>query len=114
VIVSFLHNTNLIARLALEAAALLSLSYWGLHLDRHTAVRIGAGIGAPLTAAVVWALFASPNTDIVVAQPVKVAIQLVVFTVAAAALVRTGRPRLAATFASLALANTALIALWGQ
>jgi hypothetical protein len=43
-----------------------------------------------------------------------VAIQLVVFTVAAAALVRTGKPRLAATFAGLAMANTALIALWGQ
>jgi hypothetical protein len=114
VFVSFLHNANLIVRLALEAAALLSLSYWGLHLDRHTAVRIGAGIGAPLTAAVVWALFASPNTAIAVAAPLKVVIQLTVFAVATGALAHTGKPRLAATFAALAVANTALIAIWGQ
>jgi hypothetical protein len=114
VLISFLHNANLIARLALEAAALLTLSYWGLHLDRHTAVRIGMGIAAPLTAAVVWALYASPNTAIDVAAPLKVAIQLVVFAVAAGALAHTGKPRLAATFAALAVANTALITIWGQ
>lgn len=111
---SFLHTSNLIARLALEVAALLALSYWGLHLDRHVAVRIGAGIAAPLTAAIVWALFASPNTAIAVAEPLKVAVQLVVFTVATGALVTTGKPRLATTFAGLAVANMTLIAIWGQ
>ena len=71
-------------------------------------------VTAPLTAAVVWALYASPNTAIDVAAPLKVAIQLVVFAVAAGALAHTGKPRLAATFAALAVANTALIAIWGQ
>jgi hypothetical protein len=37
-----------------------------------------------------------------------------VFAVATGALAHTGKPRLAATFAALAVANTALIAIWGQ
>lgn len=114
VIISLLQTSNLVARLALEAAALLALAYWGLHLDRHTAVRIGAGIAAPLTAAVTWALFASPNTSIAVAEPLKVTIQLMVFAMATGALAHTDKPRLAAAFAALAVANTALLALWGQ
>jgi hypothetical protein len=114
VIISLLQTSNLVARLALEAAALLALAYWGLHLDRHTAVQIGAGIAAPLTAAVTWALFASPNTWIAVAEPLKVIIQLMVFALATGALGHADKPRLAAAFAALAVANTALIALWGQ
>ena len=113
-IVSVLQTTNLAGRLALEVGALAALSYWGFHLDRSRPARIVAGIGAPLAAAVVWAMFASPNTDIPVTGPVKASIQLLVFAVATGALLRTGRIRLALLFASTAVVNTALMIVWSQ
>ena len=113
-ILEVLQTTNLAARLALELCALAAMSYWGFHLDRSKTVRIVAGIGAPLAAAVVWAMFASPNTNIPVTDLVKVAIQLLVFGVATGALLRVGRTRLAVMFACVAVANGVLIAIWGQ
>ena len=55
-----LQGTNLVARFALELSALAALAYWGFQLTASTGVRVLAGLGAPLAAAVVWALFASP------------------------------------------------------
>lgn len=114
VILSVSQTANLAARLVLELCALAALSYWGFHLDRPRMARIVVGIGAPLAAAVAWALFASPNTPIPLTDTVKLAIQLLVFGAATAALIRVGSPRLAVVFASVAIANAALIALWGQ
>jgi hypothetical protein len=111
---SVLQTANLAARLAVELCALAAISCWGFHLDRPTAVRIVAGVGAPLTAAVIWAMFASPNTSIPVTGPVKVAIQWLVLGMATAALLRVGQIRLAVVFACVAGANAALIVLWGQ
>lgn len=113
-ILSVLQTANLAARLALELCALVAISYWGFHLDRPMALRIVAGIGAPLAAAVIWALFASPNTHVPVAGPVKLAVQLVVFGVATGTLIRVGKTNLAVLFACVAAANATLIALWGQ
>lgn len=112
--ISLLQTANLAARLAVELAALVALSCWGFHLERRTAVRIAAGIGAPLVAAVIWALFASPNTDIAVHAATKTAVQLLVFAAATGALVRLGRTRLAIAFAVLAGVNAALITIWAQ
>jgi hypothetical protein len=114
VLLTVLQTANLAVRLAVELCALVAVAYWGFHLERPRTVRIVVGIGAPLALAVVWALFASPNTDIAVAGSVKVAIQLLVLGLATAALVRVGRTRLAVGFAGIAAANAALIALWGQ
>jgi hypothetical protein len=111
---SVLQTANLAARLAVELCALVAISCWGFHLDRSKTVRIVAGIGAPLTAAVIWAMFASPNTTIPVTGPVKVAIQWLVLGLATAALLRVGQGRLAVMFAGVAGANAALIVLWGQ
>jgi hypothetical protein len=112
--INLLQTVNLVARLAVELAALGSLSCWGFHLARGTAVRIAAGIGAPLIAAVLWALFASPNTHIPVNGATKTAVQLLVFAAAASALVRLGRTHLAIAFAVLAAVNAALMNLWAQ
>lgn len=113
-ILEVLQNANLAARLALELCALVAISYWGFHLNRSKVVRVVVGIGAPLAAAVIWALFASPHTHIPVAGPVKAAVQLAVFGAATAALIRMRRPRLAVVFACVAAANATLIVLWGQ
>jgi len=49
-----------------------------------------------------------------VTDPVKLAVQLLVFGLATGALIRVRRFRLAALFASGTVANAALMALWGQ
>lgn len=112
--ISLLQTVNLVARLAVELAALVALSCWGFHLKGGTAVRIVAGIGAPLMAAVVWALFASPNTNLAVSAVTKTTVQLLVFSAVTGALLRLRRPRLAIAFAVLAAVNAALIIVWSQ
>jgi hypothetical protein len=112
--IGLLQTINLVARLTVELAALVALSCWGFHLERSPAMRIVAGVGTPLAATVVWALFASPNTDLTVNGATKMAIQVLVFAAATGALMRLGRTRLAIAFAALAGVNAALMTTWAQ
>jgi hypothetical protein len=107
-------STNLALRFALELAALVSLSYWGFHVVASTSWRTVLGIATPLTAAAVWALFASPHASLAPSGTVKAVVQFAVFGLAAASLVHSGKSGLAALFAGVAVVNTALMAGWQQ
>ena len=65
------------------------------------------GLGVPLTAAVLWGLFAAPQAVVQVAV-LAVVTKVVVFGAAAAALLVTGSPRLAAVLAVAAVLGAVL------
>ncbi|MGY1915193.1 YrdB family protein [Blastococcus sp. SYSU DS0973] len=113
-VLSALQGANLAARFALELSALGALAYWGLQSSASSGIRVLAGLGAPLVAAVVWGLFASPRATVQVPAPAQLAVQLAVFGVAVAALIATGRPQLAGALGVAAAANAALMAWWEQ
>ena len=113
-VLSALQGANLAARFALELSALGALAYWGFHLSASPGVRVSAGLGAPLVAAVLWGLFASPRATVHLPSPAQLAVQLAVFGAAVAALVAAGRPRLAGALGVAAAANAALMAWWDQ
>jgi hypothetical protein len=107
-------TTNLLLRLAVEFAALAALAYWGFRVFASTSLRTVVSIVAPLTAAVLWATLASPHASIALPGVAKTAVQAVILGSAAAALIHTGKPRLAGTFGAIALVNAVLLVVWDQ
>jgi hypothetical protein len=112
--VELLQNANLALRLAVELAALAALGMWGWQYGRRPWRRIALAIGAPLTAAVVWALLAAPGAVLRAPGPVQAAVQVAVLGAATGALAATGRRATAGAFAAVAVGNAGLMAVWGQ
>lgn len=104
---------NLALRLALELAALAALAYWGFHTGRSIAADVALGLGAPLVAAVVWGVFAAPNSVRRLHAGKLLAVQMAVLGAGAVALAAAGRPLLAAVFAAIVVVNAVLLHVMG-
>ncbi|MEO6891644.1 MAG: YrdB family protein, partial [Ktedonobacteraceae bacterium] len=59
---TILKNVNLTLSFLLELCVLVALGYWGFQIGQGTITKIGLGIGAPVLAVVVWALFGAPRS----------------------------------------------------
>ncbi|MQY05359.1 YrdB family protein [Actinomadura macrotermitis] len=106
-----LHVVNEGLAFLLEVCALGLLCWWGFSTGGNVALHVLLGIGAPLAAAVLWGLFASPKARHGTSLPVVLTVKALVFGAAAVALVPLGHPVLAAVFAAVALVNTVLATL---
>lgn len=111
--IGVLQTANLAARFTLELAALGSLSYWGFNTQIGGLPRALLGVAAPLVAALVWGLFASPQAQFTSGSS-KVIVQILVFGSAAVALAVAGRTAWSAAFVAAAVANAALMMRWHQ
>lgn len=107
-------NLNLAVRFLLEIGVLAALGYWGVTLDRAGVVRLGAGLGVPLLAALVWACFGAPKAPFALEGLPLLALEVVVFGSALFALFLADRFGLAAAFLLIFLVNRALMGIWGQ
>jgi hypothetical protein len=107
-------GANLALRFLVELAVLAALASWGFGLHGPVSVRVVAGVGAPLSAAVVWGLFASPRAALPLPAAAVLMVQVVVLVAAVLALVQAGKPALAGVLAVVAVGNGALMAWWGQ
>lgn len=109
-----LQVANLAIRFLLEMCALVALGYFGFRIGHGPVARFIIGLGAPLLAATVWALFVAPNASIAAPDAVRFALELAVLGSAAAALYRSGQPKQAIAFALIATVNRILMTIWGQ
>lgn len=91
-----------------ELAALGALAWWGFQTDAGLLIRFALGLGAPLAAAVLWGLFAAPKARFRVPLAGVLAVKVLVFGAAVAAVYAIGHPVLAFTFAVLLVVNTTL------
>ena len=107
-------GVNLALRFLLELCALGALGYWGFKTGSGTLAKIGLGVGAPLVAAVVWAIFVSPQAPVQLPGIVVLLLQVLVFGSAAAGLVVTGHRTLALVFGVVVIINAVLMYVWGQ
>lgn len=107
-------SANLFARFLLELCALGALAYWGFHTGDGMISRLGPAIGAPLLVALIWGAFVSPKAAVRVPRPVHLLLQAVLFGASAAALAAAGHPWLGVALGLAAIANWALLQLWGQ
>ncbi len=95
---------NDVLRFLLELAALVALAYWGFTTGSG-ATAWALGLGAPLAAATFWWLFVAPKAKVAVSRTGRVALGLVVFGLATAALANAGSTIAAIAFGTLALVN---------
>lgn len=107
-------SANLAVRFIVELCALAALAYWGSRTGGEPGVRLAAGIGAPLLAALIWGTFVVPKSAVQLPAPVTVILGLGILALAAAALASAGRPILATAFAVIVVINAALLSVWDQ
>lgn len=109
-----IQSANLALRFVLELCALAALGYWGFKTGQGMLLKIVLGIGAPLLAALVWAIFVAPGSSRQLREPLLLVAEVVVFAAAAVALYAAGRPTLAWLLAAVFVINRALMYIWGQ
>jgi hypothetical protein len=102
---------NLGLRFLIELAALAALGYWGSQAGRGTTPHVLFAISAPLGAAVIWGAFVAPKAAVRVSEPVRLAIELLVYAAATAGLAAADQTVLAIIFAVAAVANSAAVRL---
>jgi quinol-cytochrome oxidoreductase complex cytochrome b subunit len=98
----------LAVRFALEIAALVALGYWGFETGDGV-LGVVLGVGAPLVAAVAWGTFVSPKASVKLPEPLRLAVELLIFAAAAGALADAGRAELALSFAAVVLVHIVLM-----
>jgi hypothetical protein len=107
-----LKNINLALAFLLELCMLAALGYWGYTLDQGLAVRVVAGLGAPIVAAVLWGVWMAPRASKRLPEPWHLIAELIIFGLAIAALYAAGQPRLALAFGVVYLINVVLRYAW--
>jgi Protein of unknown function (DUF2568) len=102
-------TVNLGLAFLLELAALAAFCWWGFHVSGANWLKVVLGIGAPIVVAIVWGLFAAPRAKYQLSTVSTIAVKVIVFGAATAALIASGQPVLGIAFAVVVVANTALI-----
>jgi hypothetical protein len=102
---------NLGLRFLLEICALVTLTYGGwVAGGPQLWQRLLLAVLAPLAAGLVWGRWVAPKSDRLLADPLRLVPEWVVFGSATAVLIATGHPLLGAGFAVLAAGNR--LVLW--
>ncbi len=100
-------------RFLLELAALAALAYWGF-AEHDGVVQWVLGLGAPLVAAAVWGRFVAPKASHPTVDPLRLALEVLVFGSGVAALCVAEQTTLAIVFGALVLVHLALTFALGQ
>jgi hypothetical protein len=98
----------------LELALLASVGYWGFAVGPRGGLRWLLALGLPLLVAMGWGVWLAPKAAARLTMPGGVALSLLLFLLAAAALYATEHPGLALLLAAVALLNRLLILIWRQ
>lgn len=111
---AMLKNANLGLALLLEIVVLAALCYFGFVVEASWLGKVGLGVGLPVVAIVIWALFGAPASRRRLKGFPFLLLQILWFGSAAVALYFAGQPVLALVFALLFVLNTVLAYAWDQ
>ncbi|OOB90443.1 4-amino-4-deoxy-L-arabinose transferase [Rathayibacter sp. VKM Ac-2630] len=95
---------NAVVRFVLELFALITFGLWGFS-SFDVPLNVVVGIGAPVLAALVWALFLSPRAVLAIDVYGRSLIELLVFGAAALAWLDLGQPVVAIAFGVVAIVS---------
>ena len=109
-----LQALNLGVRFALEVCALAVVSYLAHRAVGNPGWATPAAIVAPLLFAVVWGTFAAPKAAVLVPDPWKVGVQMLLLLLPAAGLADAGKSTWAVAYGSAVVVNAVLVAWWDQ
>ncbi len=107
-------HANLALAFLLELAGLAAFGYWGFVVPDGLVLKLVAGLGVPIAAAVLWGLFAAHKASVALPAQAKLAVQLAWFAVAATALAFAGHVLLGVVLFLLYVLNRVLAYLWHQ
>ena len=93
---------------------LAAFGYWGVQSAVDPWMKWPLALGVPLLAAGVWGLFLAPRAERRLRSRAGNVVSLVLFWLGALAVLQTGRPMLAMTFAAIALVNRLLVMRFEQ
>jgi hypothetical protein len=99
---------NLGLRFVLELCMLVALGIWGFSEN------FVLGVAAPLAAAVVWGLWIAPKAIRRLNDPIRLAVELLLFGAAGAALAAAGHAVAAVVFLALVALSEVLMLAWRQ
>ena len=99
---------NLGLRFVLELCMLVALGIWGFSEN------VVLGIAAPLAAAVVWGLWIAPKATRRLRDPLRLALELLLFGAAGVGLAAADHPLAAAVFLATVALSEVLMLAWGQ
>ena len=95
----------------LELSALAALGYWGFHTGAALWAKTLLAVATIATAALLWGLFAAPRAAIKTSTAGVVAVKVLVFGAAAAALYDLHAGILATAFVALVVLNTTAVTI---
>ena len=107
-------NANLALAFLLELGVLAALIYWGFATGSNILVKIALGIGTPVVAIIVWAVFGAPNSARRLQGLWYWLLRVVFDAVGAVTLYAAGQHTLGVIFALIALLNCVLGYAWKQ
>ena len=105
---------NLGIRFLLEILVLIILGYWGFQVSNGTMMKIIAGIGTPLLAAVLWGLFGAPKATYLLHGFPFLILEIVIFGLPAIALLFLEKQTLAYFYGAVTIVNLILMKIWDQ
>lgn len=108
-----IRGANLAVKFLLELCAFAALAYWGTTVGSGV-VPVVLAIAAPLTAIVLWGLFAAPRAEYRLPIAQRIPLELGVFAAAAIALIGAGGVALGIAFAAVAVVNSVLLTVFKQ
>lgn len=109
-----IENVNLAVRFVVELAALFALGFWGFQRGETERQKYAMASLAALSAAGLWGLLIAPNAPVDPGTVIRVALQVLIFGAAVAALVVVRRERLAILFGVVAAVNGVLLYAFDQ
>ena len=107
-----LKSINLALAFFLELAMLAAYAFWGFQSGPTTILKIVLAIGIPLLVAVIWGLFMAPRSTKRLQGVAYLALKVVLFGLAIAALIAIGYRASAIGFAAVFVINTILLYVW--
>lgn len=105
-----IHAVNETMAFLLEIAMLVALAWWGARSGSTVPRSIALALGAPLVAAIAWALFAAPKAKIRLPMAGILAVKALAFGSGAAAVYELGLHALAAWFLAVSVINSIVAA----
>ena len=109
-----LKNLNLALSFLLELVMLVAFGYWGFNTGDSTVVHWVLGLGVPVLAIIIWSIYNAPQSKRRLPRTPRTILEVVMFSLAALALLAAGQTTWAIVFVVFIVINQIGIYIWQQ
>ena len=109
-----LKNLNLALSFLLELVMLVAFGYWGFNTGDSTVVHWVLGLGVPVLAIIIWSIYNAPQSKRRLPRTPRTLLEVVMFSLAALALLAAGQTTWAIVFVVFIVINQIGIYIWQQ